>query len=241
MENEIISQPNNQEEDFSDLNGYIMKEMKILKRGLNKYKSPTETERSDKSVFLNHNQVKFFKEFRKQIAEDDCSNLNSLEKQEETLGSVSTKFKSSNLETNNIQSLFQYSVKNERSPDRQYYSVKALNKKLSTHINSPAYESCKHSKKKTCPNKESELQIQSVNEDDKIKKLEKELINSGNRLLMEHLVMFKSSLNYLVCTQGGSRCLQSAFLNSEKTMLDKFALEEVSSLPNNYYFRFYQP
>lgn len=245
MDTKKIAKPNTEDEEYTDLNDYVMKEIENLKpeESLSNSESNNCFMKEKKDEPLNHlSQSSFFKEFRNKLSVfDKCeshyphgkistatiADTTNYGSEENAISSLNSMYNTNNLSTPD-------SMADRKSPDSQIYSGHPSSIQFSSQKKSPNCGSDKLKRKKRNPSKASELYIQSISEDVKVKLLEKELVISGYCILLEHLEMFKGSLKFLTCTQGGSRCLQTAFSSSDKVVLDKFALEEVSDKFINY-------
>lgn len=242
MDIKKIAKPNNEDEDYSDLNDYIMKEIENLKpeESLSKSESITclklESESEQTSQI---NNSSFFKEFRNKLTVDDkfgfyqhgkystATNVETINygSEDNFLSNINSNYDTNNLNTPD-------STADRKSPASRICSAQVSTNQIVSQRKSPNCGSDKLKRKKRNPSKSSELYIQSISEDVKVKLLEKELVNSGYCILLDHLEMFKGSLKLLTCTQGGSRCLQTAFSNTETAILDKFAFDEVRNIYN---------
>lgn len=236
--------------DYNDINDYIKKEIEQLKGGSN----VTNTQNSkpeinfaeshfedldDSSKDKTHN---FFREFRSKLALEDSCMKNLKKNLNEESNAVINKI--INFDQDETSSSMNHCDSKLNSICTPKPSLRTVGQKSPTtlsvqnvaklihHKKSSSAGSDRLKKKKKNLNKSND--IHSLNDDVYPKMLEKELSKSGNALTQEHLQLFKGKFPYLICTQAGSRCLQSAFSSTEVSILDCLTNDEVRTYVNYY-------
>lgn len=230
-----------EDNDYYDLNDFIKKEIEHLKQdsnvAINTLNSKSgidmtisHVEDLDNSTEKNPN---FFKEFRNKLNFESSSKVQNTKLQENitTFGNEDGNFKSDDNAVSNLKSSEMQFISSPeehlRTVDHKSPSSQSIQNitRAGKHKKTASTGSDKLKKRKKNLNKSNDMH--SPNEDANVKFLEKELFNSSNVLTKEHLESFKGKFSYLICTQGGSRCLQTAFPCTPASILDSVTNEEV--------------